>query len=154
WFAEAFVGPTRAQELAWSPIADGQSTLLLAPTGSGKTLAAFLVALNRLVFDTDAYSDSYSTRVLYVSPLKALGVDVEHNLRAPLAGICAVARRQECSFRIPSVGVRTGDTTPAERARLVKRPPDILITTPESLFMMLTSRARSTLVKFESMNAD
>ncbi len=152
WFVEAFERPTPAQELAWVPIAAGHSTLLLAPTGSGKTLAAFLVALNRLVFDPSVGEET--TRVIYVSPLKALGVDVERNLRVPLAGICAVAQRTGTPFKTPIVGVRTGDTSPSERARLIKHPPDILITTPESLFLMLTSRARNTLAHVDTIIID
>ncbi len=152
WFREAFAAPTRAQELAWPAIAEAQSTLLLAPTGSGKTLAAFLVALDRLMFESPPAEPC--TRVLYISPLKALGVDVERNLRAPLAGLSAVARRDGHAYTEPSVGVRSGDTPPRERVRLVKNPPDILITTPESLYLMLTSRARETLRAVQTVIVD
>lgn len=152
WFADAFEAPTAAQKLAWPAIARGDNTLLLAPTGSGKTLAAFLVALNRLVFDVERPVEL--TRVLYVSPLKALGVDVERNLRAPLAGMCATAQRLGLPYRVPSVGVRTGDTSPKERQALVRHPPDILITTPESLFLMLTSQARETFAQLETVIVD
>lgn len=152
WFADAFEAPTAAQKLAWPAIARGDNTLLLAPTGSGKTLAAFLVALNRLVFDAER--PTQLTRVLYVSPLKALGVDVERNLRAPLAGMCATAQRLGLPYRVPSVGVRTGDTSPKERQALVRHPPDILITTPESLFLMLTSQARETFAELETVIVD
>lgn len=152
WFGEVFAGPTLAQRLAWAPIARADSTLLLAPTGSGKTLAAFLVALNRLVFSETA--PVQGTRVLYVSPLKALGVDVERNLRAPLIGMCKAAERLGYSYRVPTVGVRTGDTLPKERLALIKHPPDILITTPESLFLMLTSTARETFAELETVIVD
>ena len=144
WFRRAFEAPTPAQVGAWSAIAAGEHTLVIAPTGSGKTLAAFFSALDRLA--TEATPEkSRRTRVLYISPLKALAVDVQRNLRAPLAGLrqeSARAGRPEPDIRI---GVRTGDTPPAERRRLVSRPPDILITTPESLFLLLTSAARESL---------
>src|ERR671922_1113818 len=125
WFEGAFAGPTPAQELGWPAIASGEHTLIQAPTGSGKTLAAFLWALDRA-------QPGEGVQVLYVSPLKALNYDVERNLRGPLAGIGSQL----------SVSVRTGDTPPKERAAMLKAAPDILITTPESLFLMLTSRAR------------
>jgi ATP-dependent helicase Lhr and Lhr-like helicase len=128
WFERTFDAPTPAQERGWPAIASGQHTLIQAPTGSGKTLAAFLWAL-------DQASPGVGTQVLYVSPLKALNYDVERNLRGPLAGI---------GSRL-SVAVRTGDTPPKQRAAMLKNPADILITTPESLFLMLTSRARETL---------
>lgn len=152
WFGDAFEAPTPAQQKAWPFIAGGESTLLLAPTGSGKTLAAFLVALNRLVFAESAPEER--TRVIYVSPLKALGVDVERNLRAPLAGMCATAARLGHQFRVPTVGIRTGDTSPKERQALVRHPPDILITTPESLFLMLTSQARETFTEVDTVIVD
>jgi ATP-dependent Lhr-like helicase len=153
WFSEAFEGPTGAQTLGWPPIASGRSTLLLAPTGSGKTLAALLAAIDRLMFHLPADAPE-GVRVLYVSPLKALGVDVERNLRTPLAGVRAVAERTGAPYRMPSVGVRTGDTPAAERRDLVRHPPDILITTPESLYLMLTSRARETLRTVETVIVD
>ncbi|HUS65387.1 MAG TPA: DEAD/DEAH box helicase [Kofleriaceae bacterium] len=153
WFAGAFQAPTRAQALGWGPIAAGRSTLLLGPTGSGKTLAAFLVALDRLMFD-GAVAPVRATRVLYISPLKALGVDIERNLRAPLHGIRALAERDGVPFRVPTVGVRSGDTPPGERARLQRDPPDILITTPESLYLLLTSNARSTLASVDTVIVD
>src|SRR5919109_2436496 len=128
WFEQTFDAPTPAQEQGWPVIASGRHTLIQAPTGSGKTLAAFLWAL-------DQARPGEGTQVLYVSPLKALNYDIERNLRGPLAGIGSQL----------SVAVRTGDTPPKERAALIKHPPDILITTPESLFLMLTSRARETL---------
>lgn len=152
WFTDAFEAPTVAQCDAWPSIARGENTLLLAPTGSGKTLAAFLVALNRLVFSEQPPAER--TTVVYVSPLKALGVDVERNLRAPLAGMCATAARLGFPFREPSVGIRTGDTSAKDRQSLIRHPPDILITTPESLFLMLTSRARETLTEVQTVIVD
>ena len=140
WFEASFAGPTRAQTLGWPPILAGQSTLLLAPTGSGKTLAAFLTAIDRLMF-TPPPDKKARCRVLYVSPLKALAVDVERNLRAPLAGIGA----QGGALHIPTIGIRTGDTPASERAQMARTPPDILITTPESLYLLLTSQAREIL---------
>ena len=128
WFERTFDAPTPAQEQGWPAIASGRHVLIQAPTGSGKTLAAFLWALDRA-------RPGEGTQVLYVSPLKALNYDVERNLRGPLAGIGSEL----------SVAVRTGDTPPKERAAMLKSPPDILITTPESLFLMLTSRAQETL---------
>ncbi|MEZ4425972.1 MAG: DEAD/DEAH box helicase, partial [Gemmatimonadota bacterium] len=153
WFRRTFPGPTRAQAEGWPRIASGASTLLLAPTGSGKTLAAFLVAIDRMMFGP-APADASSTRVIYISPLKALGVDVERNLRAPLAGIRAEAERAGLPFRMPVVGVRTGDTSARERRELVRTPPEILITTPESLYLMLTSQARETLRGVETVIVD
>ncbi|MEM7678522.1 MAG: DEAD/DEAH box helicase, partial [Myxococcota bacterium] len=144
WFEGAFKEPTTAQNKGWPAIATGRSTLLLAPTGSGKTLAAFLCAIDRLMFGTEPEKKA-RLRVLYLSPLKALGVDVERNLRGPLAGIRAVAERDNHDFRSLEVGVRSGDTPQADRARMSRHPPDILITTPESLYLMLTSNAREIL---------
>lgn len=141
WFADELGEPTAAQAGAWEAIARGDDALVVAPTGSGKTLAAFLWALDSLVRDVAAGDAGGAVRVLYVSPLRALGADVGRNLRAPLEGIAARAGLA----RPITVGIRSGDTGPAERARLVRRPPDILITTPESLHLMLTSRARETL---------
>ena len=144
WFASAFEAPTRAQADGWPAISAGEHTLLLAPTGSGKTLAAFLWAIDRL--STDAVPASTARcRVLYVSPLKALAVDIERNLRAPLVGLQRNAERLGVDVHVPTVGVRTGDTPADERRRLARTPPDILITTPESLYLLLTSRARETL---------
>ena len=139
WFEQAFAGPTPAQAAGWPAIATGGHVLIQAPTGSGKTLAAFLYGIDRL----DA-TPGAGLRLLYVSPLKALNYDVERNLRGPLAGIRSDLR----------VGVRTGDTSPRERRELVKEPPDILITTPESLFLMLTSQARETLRGLETVILD
>ena len=145
WFASSFGEPTDAQRQGWPPIAEGRNTLLLAPTGSGKTLAAFLWAIDRMAAEPPPEHEA-RTRVLYISPLRALAVDVEKNLRAPLTGIQAEAERLGTPLpHVPTVGVRTGDTDARERRRLLRTPPDILITTPESLYLMLTSQARETL---------
>ncbi|MDQ6739355.1 MAG: DEAD/DEAH box helicase, partial [Actinomycetota bacterium] len=141
WFLGAFPAPTPAQTGAWRSIAAGSHSLVIAPTGSGKTLAAFLWALDRLIAVERDPQGPAGTRVLYISPLKALGVDVERNLRAPLIGITQTAKRLELPAPHISVGVRSGDTTASERRTLLSHPPDILITTPESLFLMLTSKA-------------
>ncbi|HEY5078009.1 MAG TPA: DEAD/DEAH box helicase, partial [Acidimicrobiia bacterium] len=144
WFETSFAAPTDAQAKGWPAIADGDHTLLLAPTGSGKTLAAFLWAIDRLGVTARPPKDR-RCRVLYVSPLRALAFDVEKNLRAPLSGITLAAERLGAPFDAPTVAMRTGDTSGKERQQLVRNPPDILITTPESLYLMLTSRARDTL---------
>ena len=153
WFGEAFAAPTPAQIQSWPVIAGGANTLLLAPTGSGKTLAAFLVAINRIMFPDEAPTEK-QVRVLYISPLKALGVDVERNLRSPIAGVKAVAEREGVEYRTPTIGVRSGDTPAADRVRLNRDPPDILITTPESLYLMLTSKARSILTNVHTLIID
>lgn len=153
WFDACFDAPTEAQRLGWPPIEAGDNTLLLAPTGSGKTLAAFLSAINRLMFAPTPPPES-RCRVLYISPIKALGVDVERNLRAPLAGIAAMARHRHLDARTLDVGVRSGDTPQSERARMKRRPPDILITTPESLYLLLTSQARDGLRCVETVIID
>ncbi len=141
WFDTSFAAPTPAQVGAWDGIGSGEHVLVVAPTGSGKTLAAFLTAIDDLMRP----ADTTGTRVLYISPLKALAVDVERNLRSPLVGITHAAARRGEKFREVTVGLRSGDTTARDRRALVSRPPDILITTPESLFLMLTSAARETL---------
>src|SRR5947199_3955747 len=130
WFERTFEAPTPAQELGWPKIAEGGHVLIQAPTGSGKTLAAFLYGIDRL-----NRAPGQGLRLLYVSPLKALNYDIERNLRGPLAGLRSELR----------VAVRTGDTPQKERAAMLREPPDILITTPESLFLLLTSRARENL---------
>src|SRR5687767_6076650 len=132
WFNRSFAEPTAAQVQAWPAIARGENVLLSAPTGSGKTLAAFLWGLDRLVAEPLPEGER-KTRLIYVSPLKALSYDIERNLRAPLQGIGGSDL---------SVAIRTGDTPQKERAAMLRKPPDILITTPESLYLMLTSRAR------------
>jgi len=152
WFLETFGRPTRAQALGWPPIVRGESTLVFAPTGSGKTLAAFLSALARLMFEPPP--SRVTTRVLYVSPLRALAVDVERNLRAPLAGIARTAARRGEAHRLLTVGIRTGDTPADERARMLRHPPEILITTPESLFLLLTSQARAGLASVDTVILD
>jgi ATP-dependent helicase Lhr and Lhr-like helicase len=151
WFSSTFVAPTTAQADAWDAIADGNNTLVIAPTGSGKTLAAFLWAIDDLAGRADRPS---GTRVLYVSPLKALAVDVERNLRTPLAGLTRIAERRGLPAPDISVGVRSGDTPPARRRQLIAQPPDVLITTPESLFLMLTSAARETLTGVQTVIVD
>ncbi|KAB1644920.1 Lhr family ATP-dependent helicase [Gulosibacter chungangensis] len=156
WFLGAFEQPTRAQREAWEAIATGSHTLVVAPTGSGKTLAAFLWALDRLIHDTEVATEPRKpgTRILYISPLKALGVDVERNLNAPLVGIDQTAKRLGLPANAISVGVRSGDTKPAERRRLQANPPDVLITTPESLYLMLTSSAREGLRAVDTVIVD
>jgi ATP-dependent Lhr-like helicase len=144
WFTHSFEAPTRAQELAWPLILSGETTLILAPTGSGKTLAAFLAAIDRLMFSPPPPQES-RCRILYVSPLKALAVDVERNLRAPLVGVSRYAERMGHPFHLPEVAIRTGDTPARDRARFNRSPADILITTPESLYLLLTSNAREAL---------
>ncbi|BBY43798.1 ATP-dependent helicase [Mycolicibacterium celeriflavum] len=153
WFTGTFAEPTPAQAQAWSAIADGDNTLVIAPTGSGKTLAAFLWAIDQLA-DGEPRPAGAGSRVLYVSPLKALAVDVERNLRTPLTGIARIAERRGVAAPQISVGVRSGDTSPAQRRDLIARPPDILITTPESLFLMLTSAARDTLTDVQTVIVD
>src|SRR5438874_3223036 len=127
WFKQAFAEPTPAQRLGWPAIASGEHTLIQAPTGSGKTLAAFLYGIDKLHPEPGA-----GLRLIYVSPLKALNYDIERNLRGPVAGLQSGLR----------IAVRTGDTPQKERAAMLREPPDILITTPESLYLLLTSRAR------------
>ena len=153
WFRATLGEPTRAQALGWPPIARGDSTLLLAPTGSGKTLAAFLVAVDRLLRHPRRTKRD-PTRLLYVSPLKALAVDVERNLRTPLEGIARQAGRDGHELHVPSVDVRTGDTPAKDRARMARTPADVLITTPESLYLMLTSAARETLAGIDTVILD
>ncbi|MBI3047445.1 MAG: DEAD/DEAH box helicase [Acidobacteria bacterium] len=153
WFSQTFAAPTRPQQLGWPVIARGESTLLLAPTGSGKTLTAFLWCLDRLMF-APAPPPAERCRVLYVSPLKALASDVERNLRAPLAGIAAAAEARGAEITRPAIAIRTGDTPAVERARFLRESADILTTTPESLFLLLTSRARERLAPVETVIID
>ena len=143
WFTRSFERPTEAQAQAWPAIAAGENVLVSAPTGSGKTLAAFLWALDRLVA-APAPDGKRKTRLVYVSPLKALSYDVEKNLRAPLKGIGGDV----------AVAIRTGDTPQRERQAMLRTPPDVLITTPESLYLMLTSRAREFLVDADAVIVD
>lgn len=169
WFRGAFAAPTAAQIGAWDAISAGKHALVVAPTGSGKTLSAFLWAIDRIFhepFDATPVQatpgsrkrpkpdQSQRTRVLYISPLKALGVDVERNLRSPLVGIGQSARRLGIALPEVSVGVRSGDTTSSDRRKLVTAPPDILITTPESLYLMLTSQAGQTLAGVHTIIID
>ncbi|MGW1726548.1 ATP-dependent helicase [Streptomyces sp. NPDC002306] len=154
WFTGAFSAPTAAQSGAWQAIREGSDVLVVAPTGSGKTLAAFLAALDQLASAPPPADPRKRCRVLYISPLKALAVDVERNLRSPLTGI----RQESVRLGLPEpevkVGIRSGDTPPAERRALATRPPDILITTPESLFLMLTSSTRDALTGIETVILD
>ena len=154
WFESTFAAPTAAQANAWAAISGGDNTLVIAPTGSGKTLAAFLWALDTLGAAGSPPEGRGGTRVLYVSPLKALAVDVERNLRTPLAGLTRIAERHGLPAPEISVGVRSGDTPPARRRELIAHPPDVLITTPESLFLMLTSAARETLAAVQTVIVD
>jgi len=153
WFAAAFAAPTPAQAGAWAAISRGRHALVVAPTGSGKTLSAFLWSLDRLLSEP-VPEKARRCRVLYISPLKALAVDVERNLRAPLAGIGHTADRLGVEVPEVRVGIRSGDTTAADRRRLATTPPDVLITTPESLFLMLTGQARETLRSIETVIVD
>ncbi|HEX6337862.1 MAG TPA: ATP-dependent helicase [Jiangellaceae bacterium] len=154
WFAGSFHAPTAAQEGAWRAIASGSNALVVAPTGSGKTLAAFLWALDRLAAEPVPAEPTERCRVLYVSPLKALAVDVERNLRAPLTGIAHAATRLGLPRPDITIGVRSGDTPADERRRFGRRPSDILITTPESLFLILTSQAREALRSVRTVIVD
>ncbi|MGP5394717.1 Lhr family ATP-dependent helicase [Arthrobacter rhombi] len=174
WFTGAFAAPTAAQLGAWDAVSAGSNALVVAPTGSGKTLSAFLWALDGFIRNSTeqpalpvveahnavaapgkkAKAPKRKTRVLYISPLKALGVDVERNLRAPLIGITQMAQRLGLPAPEVSVGVRSGDTPANDRRKLLSTPPDILITTPESLFLMLTSKARQTLTGIDTVIID
>ena len=176
WFQASFPAPTPPQAQGWPAIARGESTLILAPTGSGKTLAAFLWAINRMMFppsprrglgeagsppvdrggpvSRERRSREGGCRILYVSPLKALAVDVERNLRSPIAGIANRADARNAPFHVPAVAIRTGDTPAAERARFQREPSDILITTPESLYLLLTSNAREVLRSVDTVIID
>ncbi|NUT31883.1 MAG: ATP-dependent helicase [Hamadaea sp.] len=154
WFATAFAAPTAAQAGAWRAVAADRHALVVAPTGSGKTLAAFLWALDRLTHEPVPADPERRCRVIYVSPLKALAVDVERNLRTPLTGIKHAAARLDLPEPAVTVAMRTGDTPAQERRLFQRRPPDILITTPESLFLLLTSQAREVLRGVETVIVD
>src|SRR3954464_3374643 len=154
WFGDVFEAATPAQLEAWGAIPAGRDALVVAPTGSGKTLAAFLWALDRLASDPPPASPQHRCRVLYVSPLKALAVDVQRNLRSPLAGIRQAAQRLGLPVPDVTVGMRTGDTPADERRQFARTPPDVLVTTPESLFLILTSAARESLRGVETVILD
>ena len=152
WFRNAFPEPTRVQTLGWPVLARGENALLLVPTGSGKTLAGFLWAIDRVTrLEID---EPPGVRVLYLSPLKALVYDVERNLRAPLVGIRRWAEREGAAVRSVGVDIRTGDTSPRERRHQLREPADILVTTPESLYLLLGSRAASTLTRVHTVIVD
>jgi len=152
WFRAVFEGATAPQREGWPAISKGESTLILAPTGTGKTLTAFLWCLDKLMLREPAAKEG--CRVVYVSPLKALAVDVERNLRSPLAGIANMAQRQGVPVHVPEISVRTGDTSPKDRARFKRHPGEILITTPESLYLLLTSDAGEALRSVETVIID
>jgi ATP-dependent helicase Lhr and Lhr-like helicase len=170
WFKAVFDAPTAPQRMGWPVIARGESALILAPTGTGKTLTAFLWCLDRLMLHgseqwtvdsgqngsarRDAVTNGRGCRIVYVSPLKALAVDVERNLRSPLAGMANMARRMSVPFREPGISVRTGDTPQKERARFARQPDEILITTPESLYLLLTSQAADALRTVDTVIID
>ena len=154
WFKAVFDAPTAPQRLGWPVIARGESALILAPTGTGKTLTAFLWCLDRLMLHPSPAGKKQGCRIVYVSPLKALTVDVERNLRSPLTGIANMARRKGIPFHDPLISVRTGDTPQRERARFRRQPADILITTPESLYLLLTSQAAEALRTVDTVIID
>ncbi len=153
WFRSSFGEATEPQKQGWPTIAKGESTLILAPTGTGKTLTAFLWCLNRLMFDPVPEKQK-RCRVLYISPIKALAVDVERNLRAPLIGITHAAERMGVPYLLPEIAVRTGDTPAKERVQFQKQPSDVLITTPESFYLLLTSNAREVLRSIDTVIID
>src|SRR3954454_12086854 len=153
WFEAVFTEPTRPQALGWPAIARGDSTLILAPTGTGKTLAAFQWCIDRLMF-APVPPRNQRCRVLYISPIKALAVDVERNLQSPLVGIAQAARTRGDAFHQPTIAIRTGDTPASERARFTRHPADILITTPESIYLILTSNAREALRSIDTVILD
>src|SRR5699024_3113457 len=176
WFEDVFAEPTDVQTQAWDAISQANHALLVAPTGSGKTLAAFLWSLNNLMeregqialplrdgdnaggaaprVSDPRTSERGGVKVLYISPLKALGVDIERNLRVPLAGIARVAQRLGVDEPDISSGIRSGDTPQSERNRQLRKPPDVLITTPESAYLMLTSKAAGILASVDTVIID
>ncbi|MFN7805853.1 MAG: DEAD/DEAH box helicase, partial [Planctomycetaceae bacterium] len=155
WFFSRFAGPTEPQQAGWPRIQSGEHTLIAAPTGSGKTLTAFLAAIDRLVREAERGELPQELRVVYLSPLRALSNDMQRNLETPLAEIAQLARELNVPFPGISVGLRTGDTSPRDRARLIRNPPHILVTTPESLFLLLTSpRGRERLQTVETVIVD
>src|SRR6266513_5555169 len=155
WFEEKFGSPTEPQERGWPAIQSGEDTLIAAPTGSGKTLAAFLASLDELFRDGLAGTLTNETRVLYVSPLKALSNDIHKNLEEPLAGIRAALRTTEGRDIEVRAAVRTGDTPAAKRLAIAKKPPHILVTTPESFYLLLTSESgRRTLSTVRTLIVD
>ena len=154
WFRAVFDAPTAPQRMGWPVIARGEIALILAPTGTGKTLTAFLWCLDRLMLQPEPELQKPGCRIVYISPLKALAVDVERNLRSPLAGMANMARRMGVPFREPQISVRTGDTPQSERARFARHPAEILITTPESLYLLLTSQASEALRTVDTVIVD
>src|SRR5437868_13663398 len=155
WFERSFKAATEPQRRAWPAIADGRHTLIAAPTGSGKTLAAFMAAIDSLVREGLNGGLPDETQVVYVSPLKALSNDIERNLQQPLAGIREELKARGLRDVDIRVHVRTGDTTPSERAAMKKQPPHILVTTPESLYLLLTSESgRAMLASTRSVIVD
>lgn len=154
WFEHAFGGPTEAQAQAWPAIRSGRNVLVIAPTGSGKTLAAFLSAIDRLMVSPRPRRGRKGVRVLYISPLKALAVDVAKNLERPLEGIAAQCEAQGMPAPTIAVAIRSGDTTAQERRRIASHPPDILVTTPESLYLLLTSKASRILSTVDTVIVD
>src|SRR6185437_6004040 len=153
WFRAVFEQVTAPQRQGWPAIARGESTLILAPTGTGKTLTAFLWCLDRLIFGSTGEATE-GCRVVYISPLKALAVDVQRNLCLPLAGIAELAQSKSIPFRTPEISIRTGDTAQKDRARFRRHPAEILITTPESLYLLLTSESALALRTVETVIVD